>query len=45
VKSFTGIDDIYEEPENPEIILETDKMGIAEAVNKILDYLQQRRHI
>lgn len=45
VKSFTGIDDIYEEPENPEIILETDKIGIAEAVNTILDYLQEKGHI
>jgi adenylylsulfate kinase len=45
VKSFTGVDDIYEEPENPEIILETDKIGIAEAVNKILNYLQGKGHI
>ena len=45
VKSFTGIDDIYEEPENPEIVLETDKIGVTEAVDKVLNYLQEKGHI
>ncbi len=45
VKSFTGIDDIYEEPENPEIVIETDKIGVTEAVNKVLNYLQEKGHI
>jgi len=45
VKSFTGIDDIYEEPENPEIVLETNKMDITEAVNTILKYLQENGYI
>jgi adenylylsulfate kinase len=41
IKQFTGVDDQYEEPENPEIILETDKMSIDECVKKILDYLDE----
>jgi adenylylsulfate kinase len=41
IKQFTGVDDQYEEPENPEIVLETDKMSIDECVKKILDYLDE----
>jgi adenylylsulfate kinase len=41
IKQFTGVDDQYEEPENPEIILETDKMSIDECIKKILDYLDE----
>ena len=32
IKQFTGIDDPYEEPENPEIVIETDKMSVEECV-------------
>lgn len=39
LKSFTGIDSPYEEPENPEIILETDKEDIDICVNKIINFL------
>lgn len=43
IKNFTGIDDPYEEPENPEIVVETDKMSLDECVAKIVDYLTERR--
>ena len=39
IKNFTGIDDPYEAPVNPEIHLHTDKMTLEEEVSKILDYL------
>ena len=39
IKNFTGISDPYEEPENPEILIETDKSSIEESVNKIIDFL------
>ena len=42
IKQFTGIDDPYEEPENPEIVVETDKMSVDECVDKILNYLMDR---
>ncbi len=42
IKNFTGIDDPYEEPLNPEIVVETDKMSIDECVNKIIGYLVNR---
>jgi adenylylsulfate kinase len=43
IKQFTGIDDPYEEPENPEIVIETDKMSIGECVGKISDFLEAKR--
>jgi sulfate adenylyltransferase len=40
IKGFTGIDDPYEAPENPEILLETDKLSVEEAAAKVLLYLE-----
>ena len=42
IKNFTGIDDPYEEPTNPEIHLKTDQMTLEEEVNAITDYLEQK---
>lgn len=39
IKDFTGIDSPYEEPENPEIVLETDQEDIDACIDKIIDYL------
>lgn len=39
IKNFTGIDDPYEAPEQPEIHLRTDEMSIEEEVEIIIDYL------
>ncbi|MDH3512216.1 MAG: adenylyl-sulfate kinase [Gammaproteobacteria bacterium] len=40
IKNFTGIDDPYEAPENPEIHLHTDHMTLEEEVSIIIDYLK-----
>lgn len=40
IKGFTGIDDPYEAPENPELLLPTHELSVAESVQVILDYLQ-----
>lgn len=46
IKNFTGVDDPYEEPENPELVIETNKESVEESVNRILaklielDYLE-----
>jgi len=45
LKQFTGIDDPYEEPENPEIIIETDKINIDRCVEEILSFLEARNLI
>lgn len=38
---FTAIHSKYEEPANPELVLETSKLSIAECVEKIISYLDQ----
>ena len=40
IPEYTGISAPYEETENPEIIIETDKVTIDEGVNKIVSYLE-----
>lgn len=39
IKDFTGIDSPFDAPENPEIELFTDSMGIDECVLKSMDYI------
>ena len=43
IKNFTGIDDPYEIPENPEIYLNTGEMLLDDEVNAIIQYLQNNR--
>lgn len=45
IKNFTGIDSPYEEPENPELIIETDKLTIEESVDKIINFLKRKVNI
>jgi len=45
IKEFTGISAPYEEPEKPEIILETDRLTVAECIGEILDYLVRHNYI
>ena len=45
IKKFTGIDAPYEEPENPEIIIDTDKLTIKASVDKIICYLEENDYI
>ncbi|RMF06220.1 adenylyl-sulfate kinase [Candidatus Woesearchaeota archaeon] len=37
IKEFTGVDSPYEEPLNPEIVVDTSKEEISQSVKKILD--------
>jgi len=45
IKEFTGISDPYEEPLNPELVLETDKETVEESARKVLTYLEQTERI
>ena len=45
IKNFTGIDAPYEEPENPEIVIESNKESVEEAVNKIIQFLENKKII
>jgi bifunctional enzyme CysN/CysC len=42
IKNFTGIDAPYEEPENPEITIHTDRESVKESVGRLLDFLIPR---
>lgn len=40
IKGFTGVDDPYEEPEHPELIVETDRETVEESVGRIFARLE-----
>ena len=42
IQNFTGISDPYEPPENPEVVVRTDRETVEESTQKILDYLASR---
>lgn len=41
IKNFTGVDDPYEEPENPDLVIETDKETIEESIGRIFAKLEE----
>ena len=45
IKEFTGIDDPYEEPSNPELKLDTARLSVREAMHEILAYLQNEKYL
>ncbi len=45
IKGFTGIDDPYEAPENPEITLDADNKGIDELADEVIAYLESNGYL
>jgi adenylylsulfate kinase len=45
IKGFTGIDAPYEEPENPELVLDSDTKGIDILAQEVLDYLTSNGYL
>lgn len=45
LKGFTGIDDPYEEPEHPNLVIETDKESVEESVARILASLVELNYL
>ena len=45
IKDFTGISSPYEEPEQAEITIDTDKVSLEESVDRILTYLSQQGYL
>ncbi|HET7558571.1 MAG TPA: adenylyl-sulfate kinase, partial [Limnochordia bacterium] len=45
IKDFTGVDDPYDEPQNPELVLDTDQLSVEECTKKVLALLASRGHI
>ena len=43
IENFTGVDDPFEEPDNPKanLILDTDKEEIGESVDRVLNYMKR----
>lgn len=41
IKGLTGFDGEYEEPVNPELVLDTDKMSVEEEVDAVVDKLRE----
>ncbi len=42
IKNFTGVDSVYEPPENPEIVLKTAEQDVDEVADQVVDYLRSR---
>ena len=42
IKNFTGLDDPYEPPENPELVVNTEKQTLEESVKAITNYLKEK---
>lgn len=45
IQNFTGISDPYEEPENPEIVIETHKESMEQCTQKIMHYLRENKYL
>jgi sulfate adenylyltransferase len=45
ISNFTGINDPYEAPVNPEITLDTTNISIEQAVEIVIDYLRREKYI
>lgn len=45
IANFTGVSDPYQEPPEPEVIVDTDRETVEESVGKILAALEQRGYI
>lgn len=42
IKQFTGIDQPYEEPENPEIVLDTNQLSLVQSVELLSSYIFEK---
>ena len=45
IENFTWISDPYEDPQNPEITIHTDKYSIQECVQQVYDYIKNNNYL
>jgi adenylylsulfate kinase len=45
IKGFTGIDDPYEAPEKPELVLDSNNKGIDDLAKEVVRYLEQNGYL
>ena len=43
IKNFIGLDNRYEVPKNPDLVIDTKKLTVEKSVKKILKYLKQQK--
>ncbi len=45
IKDFTGITSPYEEPENPDLVVDTEKLDLDSSTQKVLEFLVERKFL
>ena len=45
IKNYTGIDSLYEAPDNPELIINTENESLEESVARVMDLLKSKQII
>lgn len=45
IQNFTGVSDPYEEPQNPDVLVESDREPVEKSVQKILSFLEGKQLI
>lgn len=45
IQGFTGVDDPFEEPEKPDLVVETDRETLEESVEKVMNLLRDRGYV
>lgn len=45
IEDFTGVSDPYEEPENPELVLDTEYETVEESAEKVIGYLREHKFL
>lgn len=45
IQNFTGVSDPYEEPENPEVVVDTENETLEESAKRVLEKLQEMRYV
>lgn len=45
IKGYTGVDAPYEEPESPDIVIDTVELDVESSVNKVLEFLDEKKFL
>jgi adenylylsulfate kinase len=45
IRNYTGIDSPYEEPINPELVIDTERESLKESIDKVMNFLKTRESI
>ena len=45
IKNFTGIDSAYEQPDNPELTINTAELSVDQGVDALIEFLSKRQYV